>query len=141
MATQKQYNYCLDFVKGIACIFVVFMHCEFPGILGIAVQAISRFCVPLFFMVSGYYCFKETPITLEGRKKKVKHLLTITVNAAIFYVLFAVVQNKIWGDVSLAVSWSQVIPFLCCNQMFVIVSQMWFLFALLYVYIVLISFR
>lgn len=55
---QKQYNYCLDFLKGIACMFVVFMHCEFPGITGIAVQAISRFCVPFFFMVSGYFCFR-----------------------------------------------------------------------------------
>lgn len=54
----KQYNYCLDFIKGIACMFVVFMHCEFPGILGTAVQAISRFCVPFFFMVSGYFCFR-----------------------------------------------------------------------------------
>jgi hypothetical protein len=54
----KQYNYCLDCLKGIACIFVVFMHCEFPGMLGTAVQAISRFCVPFFFMVSGYFCFR-----------------------------------------------------------------------------------
>lgn len=62
---SKQYNYCLDFVKGLACIFVVLMHCEFPGLLGTAVQAISRFCVPLFFMVSGYFCFKPE-ITLNG---------------------------------------------------------------------------
>lgn len=54
----KQYNYCLDYLKGIACIFVVFMHCEFPGVMGIAVQAISRFCVPFFFMVSGWFCFR-----------------------------------------------------------------------------------
>ena len=54
----KQYNYCLDYLKGIACIFVVFMHCEFPDMLGTAVQAISRFCVPFFFMVSGYFCFR-----------------------------------------------------------------------------------
>lgn len=46
--TKKQYNYCLDFLKGIACIFVVFMHCEFPGVTGVVVQAISRFCVPFF---------------------------------------------------------------------------------------------
>lgn len=57
MKAKKQYNYCLDFIKGIACIFVVFMHCEFPGVLGTAVQAVSRFCVPFFFMVSGYFCF------------------------------------------------------------------------------------
>ena len=62
---KKQYNYCLDFIKGIACIFVVFMHCEFPGILGTAVQAISRFCVPFFFMVSGYFCFRPLAKQIE----------------------------------------------------------------------------
>ena len=78
---SKQYNYCLDFVKGLACIFVVFMHCEFPGLLGTAVQAISRFCVPLFFMVSGYFCFKPELVTnvyrgdLLNINKKVKHVL------------------------------------------------------------------
>ena len=59
MSGIKQYNFCLDFIKGVACVFVVFMHCEFPGIMGIVVQAVSRFSVPLFFMVSGYFCFRS----------------------------------------------------------------------------------
>ncbi|MBR1631194.1 MAG: acyltransferase family protein [Paludibacteraceae bacterium] len=66
--SQKQYNYCLDFIKGIACVFVVFMHCEFPGIMGMAVQAISRFCVPFFFMVSGYYCFRPVESVTSAHK-------------------------------------------------------------------------
>lgn len=66
---MKQYNYCLDFIKGIACICVVFMHCEFPGIMGIAVQAISRFCVPLFFMVSGYFCYQSITVQRGGGNK------------------------------------------------------------------------
>lgn len=136
MSIQKHYNYCLDFIKGIACIFVVFMHCEFPGLFGIAVQAISRFCVPLFFMVSGFYCYKEFTITMLERRNKVIHILEITVNASLFYILFALVQSWIWGDVSLTVSFGKIIVFVCCNQMFIIVSQMWFLFALLYVYVV-----
>lgn len=131
----KAYNYNLDFIKGVACIFVVFLHCEFPGIFGIAVQAISRWCVPFFFMVSGYYCYKETPTDLSQRKRKAKHIFKITVNASLFYILFAFLQFLIWGDVSLNFSSRDVIAFLIFNQMFIIVSQMWFLFALLYVYI------
>ena len=72
MASQKQYNYCLDFIKGIACMFVVFMHCEFPGIMGTAVQAVSRFCVPFFFMVSGYFCFR--PFSLKTAGGGINHL-------------------------------------------------------------------
>lgn len=71
MTKQKQYNYCLDFIKGIACMFVVFMHCEFPGIFGTAVQAVSRFCVPFFFMVSGYFCFKPLAIDTELKSGKI----------------------------------------------------------------------
>lgn len=131
----KEYNYNLDFIKGVACIFVVFLHCEFPGILGIAVQAISRWCVPFFFMVSGYYCNKETPTDLSQRKRKVTHIFKITFNASLFYILFALLNFLIWGDVSLSFSSRDVIAFLIFNQMFIIVSQMWFLWALLYVYI------
>ena len=31
-------NHCMDAVKGLACIAIVFMHCEFPGRLGTLVQ-------------------------------------------------------------------------------------------------------
>lgn len=133
---QKQYNYCLDWIKGIACIFVVFLHCEFPGILGIAVQAISRYCVPFFFMVSGYYCYKSSHVSLAKRKRKVIHILKITIYASLFYILFALLQYWIWGDVSLSVTTKDAIVFALLNQMKIIVSQMWFLWALLYVYII-----
>ena len=65
-AQNKQYNYCLDFMKGIACLFVVWMHCEFPGKTGVIVQAISRFCVPFFFMVSGYFCVNMSKTVRGG---------------------------------------------------------------------------
>ena len=43
--------------------FVVFKLCEFSNIIGTAMQAISRFCSPFFFMVSGYYGF--IPLSIE----------------------------------------------------------------------------
>lgn len=64
--SSKHYNPCLDFIKGIACICVIFMHCEFPGVVGIVVQAVSRFSVPLFFMVSGYFCFYPEIVKVNG---------------------------------------------------------------------------
>jgi len=95
---MKQYNYCLDFIKGIACICVVFMHCEFPGIMGVVVQAISRFCVPLFFMVSGYFCYQSVAVERGAIikwlfNKKVSHILKITVNASLFYLSFVIIQS------------------------------------------------
>lgn len=135
----KQYNYCLDFIKGIACICVVFMHCEFPGTLGILTQTISRFCVPLFFMVSGYFCFKPE-LLVKGVSQfnlnKVKHVFRITVNACIFYSLFVLLLSQFKS-----VNWGISIPRLINWVLFNapgwagVAGQYWFLFALLYTYV------
>ena len=57
MAKGKRNQY-LNYWKGIACFGVVFVHTRFPveqldGVL----QTMFRFAVPLFFMVSGYFCY------------------------------------------------------------------------------------
>lgn len=135
---NKQYNYCLDFIKGIACIFVVFLHCEFPGTTGVVVQAFSRYCVPFFFMVSGYYYCSEKTFEITERKRKAKHIGKITAWATLFYVLLGCVQYFVLHDISPTISLKDIVAFLFCNQMFFIVSQMWFLYALLYVYVVLV---
>lgn len=46
----------MDCIKGAACIAVVLIHYNFPGYLGIIIKTLSRFAVPFFFGVSGYYC-------------------------------------------------------------------------------------
>lgn len=141
---MKQYNYCLDFIKGIACICVVFMHCEFPGIMGIAVQAISRFCVPLFFMVSGYFCYQSVTVQRGGRgansnqwlfNKKVRHILKITINASIFYLAFVIIQSLLFDNINWHITFGRFCKFLLFNSPPIIAGQYWFLFALLYVYI------
>lgn len=137
----KKYNYCLDYIKGIACICVVLMHCEFPGKLGIIVQTMSRFCVPFFFMVSGYFASNLAQNPIGDKKllifnKKVIHIAKIAFYASLFYLAFAVIQYLIWHDVSLKVSKSNVLIFLFFNEPFIIAGQLWFLFALLYDYII-----
>ena len=131
----KQYNFCLDFIKGIACIFVVFMHCEFPGLLGTVVQAISRFCVPLFFMVSGFFCFKSEPRSVADSLRKVKHIAKITLYACIFYFCFILLLQHFSGGVSLSFDLRQFFVWLLFNNTFWVAGQYWFLFALLYAYV------
>lgn len=141
MATTKQYNYCLDFLKGIACMFVVFMHCEFPGLTGTAVQAISRFCVPFFFMVSGYFCFKPLEdLEREGYeslkiKKKVAHIGKITLWASLFYLAFVLLLQLLFHNQNLTITWNDVVNWIVFNVPKVVAGQYWFLFALLYAYI------
>lgn len=135
MVSIKRYNCCLDFIKGIACIFVVFMHCEFPGLLGTLVQALSRFCVPLFFMVSGYFCFKSEPRTIADSIRKVKHIAKITLYACIFYFSFNLLLQHFSGGFSLSIDFRRFFNWLLFNSPFWVAGQYWFLFALLYTYV------
>lgn len=131
--TRAERNYCLDFIKGIACISVVFMHCEFPGTLGTLVQCVSRFCVPYFFMVSGYFSYYENGRSFPAARK-IKHILIIIAASTVFYLLFAAAKYLFLGE-SISVSGKSVIFFLLFNKPFIIAGQLWFLFSLLYVYI------
>ena len=123
------------------------MHCEFPGVTGVVVQAISRFCVPFFFMVSGYFCFRPL-IQLIGSKgvafvnggaliikKKVLHIAKIALYATLFYIAFSLIQQALFHNQDLSVSKVQVISWLILNKPFVIAGHLWFLFALLYAYV------
>ena len=127
---MRVYNICLDFIKGIACFCVVFMHCEYPGVVGIAVQAISRFSVPFFFMVSGYFCFYPGGYDSTIIRRKTTHITRIVLWASLFYVFFAFVLKSAY-----LVTRDEVLAFGVFNQPFIIVSQLWFLFALLYDYL------
>ena len=138
MPETKQYNYCLDFIKGIACICVVFMHCEFPGLLGTAVQTVSRFCVPLFFIVSGYFCYfiSADPEKINSNMaRKIKHVGKITLYACVAYILFDVIQYFVFGKSVFYFNKGALLNLLLFNQPFVIAGQYWFLFALLYDYV------
>ncbi len=65
MKTQK--NNTLEILKLLASYMVVFIHVSFYGKLGVAIDALARFAVPFFFLVSGYCSYQ---ITTEKIKKK-----------------------------------------------------------------------
>ena len=108
------------------------MHCEFPGITGTAVQAISRFSVPFFFMVSGYFCYYSDREAYDSFiiRKKITHIGRIVLWASLFYLYFAFVLRK-----SITVNRYDAMVFGVFNQPFIFVGQVWFLYALLYDYI------
>lgn len=133
MSTEEsKYNYCMDFIKGIACICVIFMHCEFPGLLGRNVQCVSRFAVPFFFMVAGYYCYRQGENCNKEEKlkrafKKIKNLGVIIVAAVIIYASYAIVMEGMPE-----ITYYNIRNFVLFNYLSIIASPMWFLFALLY---------
>lgn len=131
---NKKYNYCFDFIKGIACICVVLMHCEFPGEVGILVQSVSRFCVPYFFMISGYFCYYQDISKAKNTSLKIKHIVKITLIASIFYLVFAGFCYLVQPNIT-SFGIKEVIAWIVFNDPIIIAGQLWFLFALIYVYI------
>lgn len=136
MSGRKIRNQCFDLIKGIACIAVVFMHCEFPGMFGTVVQAVTRWCVPLFFAVSGYFFRRETT---EDCRRKAIHIIRITVGAVVFYIIFGILYHLSSGDLAeytaSELTFTNIFAFVFFNSPFFVNGHIWFLFALIYVYV------
>ena len=89
-------------------------------------------------MVSGYYYLSDKTLDVAERKRKALHISKITAWATLFYILFGLIQSLVTHTVWVDCSLFNIAAVLGFNQMFFVVSQMWFLYALLYVYIALI---
>ncbi len=116
-------NKSLNFLKGCACLLVVCMHSEFPGRLGIIVQTVGRFAVPLFFMISGYFCYYEGAACHPKIINKIKRLLIIIGCSLLLFFFINRFQVEINGDI--------LRQWLLFNQP-PLNGSLWFLFALLY---------
>lgn len=62
-----QQNYFINYIKGISCILVVFIHIRFPGEFGQLVVALARAGVVAFFVVSGYYLYRDDIVTIKNK--------------------------------------------------------------------------
>ena len=59
MQNLSKENTGLNFLKGIACLIVILLHCPLPGLLGDAIIYGLRFSVPIFFMITGYFSYNK----------------------------------------------------------------------------------
>lgn len=135
-------NKVLDAAKAIAAYSVVLLHVPFPGKTGEVVNALARFAVPFFFMVSGYFCFKagEEDI-LKKMPGKVRHILVLTGVSYPFYILWGCVQNVLEGKnvadwLGKIIAPSNIENFFRYNSSSAVKSHLWFLPALLYCYLI-----
>lgn len=130
-------NNALNIFKGIACIFVVFMHCEFPGDCGTFIQCVGRFAVPFFFSISGYFCYYPSKDRF-GQKfsHKLHHIVRITLISSVVYFIWAVLKSVLISNPSSIFDFLfiKITKFLIFNEPFFISGHLWFLFALLYSY-------
>ncbi|WP_173474958.1 acyltransferase family protein [Fibrobacter succinogenes] len=69
--------YVLNILKCFGCIGVVFIHVNFPGLFGSVVERLSRFAVPVFFMISGFFAFDKNELIIKRRLKKILKILFV----------------------------------------------------------------
>ena len=147
---ENKHYYSIDVIRLIACILVVFIHSKFPGTIGDIIQALARFGVPVFFVISGYFLLKDNTYTASDIRKqmlnKIKKLLPVIFCIWLFYTLYSLSVYLSDGD-SLAdwvsdkfnlFEFSRLILFNSGRFIYdfsYTFDHLWFLFALLYVYI------
>lgn len=132
VAITNKRNAWLDLIKLIASFMVVFIHIDFPGRFGIVVDAIARFAVPLFFAVSGFFSLNASAKTIKRRLKKIVVIYLIA--TAIYHVYNAINVGFI-EYITSTFTLRNLLAFIFLNVPFSS-SHLWFLLALIYVYLI-----
>lgn len=133
-------NRSIDAVRAVACAFVLFVHCPFPGTFGVYVSALARFAVPFFLMVSGYYAHRDTDAAmLAAAHKQLRNTVKLTLAGTLFYAVSNTLRDALSGGHPLAwlsglLSETGIRRFLVFNRAVFLSSIMYYLFMLLYVY-------
>lgn len=137
---KKQENHCLNVLKGIACIGVVFGHALFPGKFGDVILALASAAVPIFFLISGYYAYdKDSRIVAEKTVRKFRKIAKLTVGACLLYFAWKFIKLWLSGDSLIEgmsdFNWRNLVKMLLLNDLsFIEAGHFWFLLALIYAY-------
>ena len=83
MKTDTRKNQSLEVLKIIAALFVVSIHIRFPGNVGEVFDCLARFAVPLFFSIAGYY---SSGIGCHHIRKRLRRIFLIFVFSNLFYL-------------------------------------------------------
>ena len=143
-------NYFISFLKGVSCAFIVLLHCDLSGIFGDVIDVISRFGVPFFFMVSGFYLEKllivdsEDEISKKMNRKIKKNLLLFvksiflyTVCYALYYLIY---ERQNWSCFfGMFFNKNVLILGIIANKVS-LGEHLWFISALLYYYMIIFFF-
>lgn len=136
---KKSINYSLNFIKFIAIIAVICIHCQlnYIGTKGLVINALSRFAVPIFFLISGFFSYyaNNSQAMIKYRNRIIR-LVKLFVIGNILYLGFDIYTCKI-SDFSSIVSVFDLNHLF--NYIFLDVSpwgvHLWFILALIYCYV------
>ncbi len=139
MGQVKVRNYNLDALKMICAAFVVIIHVPMWG-AGEVLIPIARCAVPCFFMISGFCIYNDDKTKMEaGLGRSIKHILRILLWSSSIYFLLQfihVVNHGEWDKLFCSKAWTDLLLF---NDPSMILGSgiiLWYLYAYLYVLLV-----
>ncbi|MBP3442219.1 MAG: acyltransferase [Clostridia bacterium] len=130
-------NDALDLLKLFSSFMIILIHVPFYGETGTVVRAIARFAVPIFFMTSGFFCYRNKDTQIKKKLLKIFKILILT--SAFYNITDFVIKLLSDGMAGVkthfavyaqAERWLELILF---NRPFS-ATRLWFLAALVYVY-------
>jgi surface polysaccharide O-acyltransferase-like enzyme len=117
---------------------VVFIHVPFWGKTGAVIESLARFAVPLFFVSSGYFSYR---LPAEKFKKRIVRILSLYAVAAPIFLLAKCAEFLVFGNshelfqfLATYLDLNTLIKLFVFNEP-VSSLHLWFLLALVYVYI------
>ena len=129
----------MDIFKLIASFFVVFIHCNFYGNIGIVVKAIARFAVPFFFLCSGYFLYGSD---CKKVLMKLSRIVRLYCSSILLFALFRfccfVYEIGLSGAIHQfgnLFSRSAVVKWVVFNVN-IFSTHLWYLDAIIYVYVI-----
>lgn len=143
MKNLKKTNYFTNYLKGLACLGIVLVHCRFPSVPGEVITAFARSGIPFFFILSGYYTFyTDREKTLAVTWRRVKKTFQLLVTAMLFYIAWRFLPKLLSGGIQEAFLWVKtalfqqqiILEFLLLNVTDSVNGVLWYIPAALYVY-------
>ena len=141
MAGKRQMslrNQRMDLYKGIAIYSVIAIHVLFPGSFGSGIRALARFAVPFFFLTAGYFNFNASTHSLGRRAvRTLKQLVLSSIPYLLLGCLLTVKTGKsVWEWMKSFWGIRYLKEFFQFHTVpFPYAWQLWFLGALLTVYL------
>lgn len=133
--TKGNINHVLNFLKGLACIGVVFIHFHFPEPYGNIIAKISAFAVPLFFMIAGFYAYQKDISTIKRRLVKIAKILVYSlVLYTVYWFISHCITHSLADWLAHELRFKSLIKFIVfCTVDYAI--PLWYLIAMLQTYI------
>ena len=130
-------SYSIDFIKGIAAISIVCLHCENNDAVDSLIHLVGRMAVPMFFIITGYYL--PSMIKSGSLGRHICKLLRILIGGLLFYLslycIEAAIHGVFWDRLFQIVQWRKLWECLLLARIPLNIGagHLWYLLAILYI--------